>query len=249
VVSIRGRLERNDHEGFKTAVSDIQAAIVFLDSPGGFLTPAMSIGLMIKRKKFETAVADGIACNSACALIWLAGNPRLMAEGAHIGFHSSQELLHKDEYNTAVGNGYVGYYLKSIELPWSAVLFVLKANPQSLSYLTQADSLKYEIGYSVLTRVQSDPQRDSIGGRIDSGMSEQSRLGHRRNVCEHLAAWDAQHTGKLVSEERLIPNSLNRPSMEVRNNCPSLTSHVPADAFALDLKRTGQVVSSGNKRA
>ena len=44
------------------------------------------------------------------------------------------------------------------------------------------------------------------------------------NVFKHLAAWDAQHACEPVSS---FPNSLNRPSMEVRKNCPFLTSHVP----------------------
>src|SRR5262249_30341744 len=48
-------------------------AKIILQSPGGNLLAGLRIGEFIRAKDFETMVAPGHLCASACALIWLGG--------------------------------------------------------------------------------------------------------------------------------------------------------------------------------
>jgi hypothetical protein len=40
--------------------------------------PAIEIGKLVRAHHHATAVLDGGTCTSACALIWVAGNPQML---------------------------------------------------------------------------------------------------------------------------------------------------------------------------
>ncbi len=75
VIRIKGPLNLRDGDKFRSLALASPKATVYLDSPGGRVSPAIEIGTIIRLKGFETAVEEG-QCSSACALIWLAGEPR-----------------------------------------------------------------------------------------------------------------------------------------------------------------------------
>jgi hypothetical protein len=89
IVLIKGKIDQGDEVKFGTTIGTIQSATVFFEGPGGSLGAAISIGLTIRKRKFETAIADGATCVSACALAWLGGSPHRIGEYAHIGTSSS----------------------------------------------------------------------------------------------------------------------------------------------------------------
>ena len=60
---------------------------VALHSPGGSLHDALTIGRLIRERKFSTEVADGRYCASACPLIFAGGVERKAASKAAIGVH------------------------------------------------------------------------------------------------------------------------------------------------------------------
>jgi hypothetical protein len=161
IILVKGLLKNGDDVKFRQTVGLTTSAIVYLESPGGVIGPAMNIGLAIKGKGFETAVADGATCTSACALAWLGGNPRRMGFGAHIGFHATRSAK-DDAAETAAGNALVGYYLRQLGLSSNAVIFVMKATPQSMTYLTEHDALSSDIHYNALTRAQAERYRDAL---------------------------------------------------------------------------------------
>jgi len=66
-----------------------QKEIVFvrLNSPGGDISAAMTIGRIIRKSRGHTMVEGNAACASACVLIFGAGISRILLEGARIGIH------------------------------------------------------------------------------------------------------------------------------------------------------------------
>lgn len=60
---------------------------VVLHSPGGSLTDALSMGRLIREKKFATAVENGKYCASACPLLFAGGVDRRAGAKAAIGVH------------------------------------------------------------------------------------------------------------------------------------------------------------------
>ena len=60
---------------------------VALHSPGGSLHDALTIGRLIRERKFSTEVADGRYCASACPLIFAGGVERKAGSKAAIGVH------------------------------------------------------------------------------------------------------------------------------------------------------------------
>src|SRR5262249_50247323 len=88
-LTLSGKIIEGDFEGFKQiaprSISD--RVQIVLDSSGGTTGEAVAIGRYIFEHRLDTTVFR--RCVSACALIWLAGNPRHVTTGAGIGFHAA----------------------------------------------------------------------------------------------------------------------------------------------------------------
>ena len=164
IVLIKGKIDPGDEVKFRNTVMAARSAIVYLEGPGGVIGAAIAIGLIVRMRGFETAVADDTTCASACALVWLGGNPRRMGKDARIGFHASRSTEVTEPYNGALGNAIVGYYLNQLGLPFNTVTYVVKASPQSMTWLSAEDGAKYGIRYEAITKVQADRYRDAIIG-------------------------------------------------------------------------------------
>lgn len=65
---------------------------VLLNSLGGWSEEALRIAATIKSHNLSTIILNQAVCNSACALIFVAGKERVMEEGAIIGFHQAADL-------------------------------------------------------------------------------------------------------------------------------------------------------------
>lgn len=89
---LTGVIQSGDDAAFHALVDQMSARapkpIVILASPGGRVNPALRIGLEIRARGFTTLVPEEAKCASACALIWLAGTTRMLADGARIGLHA-----------------------------------------------------------------------------------------------------------------------------------------------------------------
>lgn len=60
---------------------------VVLHSPGGLLEDALSMGRLIRERKFSTEVQDGQYCASACPLVFAGGVERKAGAKAGVGVH------------------------------------------------------------------------------------------------------------------------------------------------------------------
>jgi hypothetical protein len=138
-----GDLLASDGDQFRSKTSFLSKAIVSFRSNGGSAVAGIQIGESIRLKGFTTVVAGTAHCASACAIAWLGGTPRLMSAEARIGFHAAYSSETGQE--TGVGNALVGAYLNKIGLPYSAVIYITQAAPNSMTWLSIADADKQGI--------------------------------------------------------------------------------------------------------
>jgi hypothetical protein len=158
-VYITGEIELGDDAVFRAIAKRLPDAVVFLESPGGTVIPALEIGRLVRERGYRTAVLEGGTCASSCALIWLAGTPRHLAPGGRVGFHASST---QDEdgrlVESGLSNAFVGYYLSKLELSESAVVFATMTSPYALNWLTAENS--EGAGISFESTLQSLPAPD-----------------------------------------------------------------------------------------
>jgi hypothetical protein len=148
LVTVDGDLQANDGDQFRSKTSFLSKAIVSFRSAGGSVVAGIQIGESIRLKGFTTVVAGTARCASACAIAWLGGTPRLMSPQARVGFHAAYSSETGQE--TGVGNALVGAYLNKIGLPYSAVIYITQAAPNSMTWLSIADAEKQGIDVELL---------------------------------------------------------------------------------------------------
>jgi hypothetical protein len=158
-VYITDEIELGDDAVFRDIAKRFPDAVVFLESPGGTVIPALEIGRLVRERGYRTVVLAGGTCASSCALIWLAGTPRYLAPGGRVGFHASSM---QDEdgrlVESGLSNAFVGYYLSKLELSESAVVFTTMTSPYELNWLTAENS--DGAGISFESALQSVPVPD-----------------------------------------------------------------------------------------
>lgn len=77
-----------DERAFQQRLAALPGAVIVLSGPGGSVDAALAMGRLIRAQGLTTSVPAGAECASACALIWMAGQKRLLGRGARIGFHA-----------------------------------------------------------------------------------------------------------------------------------------------------------------
>jgi len=121
---------------------------VYLESPGGSVLDAISIGQQIAEAEWDTVVGENSTCASACGLIWLAGKRRFVAENARIGFHA---VYYTDSRQiTSNGNAIVGAYLSKLGFGLKTISYVTSMPPDQMDWLSSAKAKEYDIAVQVL---------------------------------------------------------------------------------------------------
>lgn len=134
-------------------------AVVYLESAGGSLVPAIEIGKQVHARRHATAVLDGSVCTSACALIWIAGTPRYLGSQGRLGFHASYSDEGGRLVETGVGNAMVGHYLAQLDLAEDAAVFATIASPYEINWLTTENSGEAGIPFEAAPRSLPVPRR------------------------------------------------------------------------------------------
>jgi len=146
LVLIDGDLEFGDGNQFQSKTSFLSRAIVSFRSEGGNAVAGIQIGENIRLRGFTTFVARGARCASACAIAWLGGTKRFMSAESRIGFHAA---YNEDGKESGLANALVGAYLNKIGLPYSAVMYITRAAPDSMTWLSAADAKGHGIDVEV----------------------------------------------------------------------------------------------------
>lgn len=148
VVTIVGDFLADDIESFRTKVGSVTRAIVVFESNGGSLLAGIRIGTLIRMKNYYTLVPDGSRCASACAVAWLGGTSRFMGAQAEIGFHAAYKLEAGQANEVGTGNAVLGAYLGQLGLSEDAIVYITKAPPSSMTWLTVDQAPRYGIEVS-----------------------------------------------------------------------------------------------------
>ena len=133
---MRGEFADGDADRFNATVQKYAKGAVLFESAGGNLVTGVQIGEIIRLKGFSTAVAPGTVCASSCALAWLGGSERFLPASARVGFHAAYRIEGTNAQETGIGNALIGAYLTRIGLPLEAVLYITKASPDEMTWLT-----------------------------------------------------------------------------------------------------------------
>lgn len=162
-ISIEGQLAQQDLEVFtffaeKARVDAASAAkgaqlvgrgsvSVALDSHGGNIWVAMSIGRLIRKYSFQTRVEVGASCVSACVYLLAAGSGRYV--GGRVGIH--RPYLPNDGVTSARAkraqyagiNAQTRQYLEEMALPTSLHDRMMRTPPDRVALLSAQDVSKY----------------------------------------------------------------------------------------------------------
>lgn len=189
VITIRGAIAAGDELKFTRFAAVLPSAVVELDSTGGHLAPALTIGDMLARHGYSTYVGPHAVCSSACGLIWLAGHPRVKQATARVGFHAAYvpDAGGVDREN-GLSNALIGSYMTRLDLGTDAVMFATAAGPGAMAWITPEDGTRSGIPFEV---VQEDlvslktagPSRadivDEAVGSLKAAMSAAQRAETR----------------------------------------------------------------------
>jgi hypothetical protein len=149
VIVVTGDFEKGDAERFAAIAGKYRTATVIFASKGGSLSAGLEMGETIHARKFDTNVASGAMCASACALAWLGGEKRLMSTSARIGFHASFVIEDGAPRETAVGNALVGAYITRLGLPIDMVVHATKASPRDIAWFSPDDAKRIGVNVKV----------------------------------------------------------------------------------------------------
>ncbi|SEE46619.1 hypothetical protein SAMN05444161_5853 [Rhizobiales bacterium GAS191] len=149
-IVVQGEFVDGDEKTFNTAIQKYSKGIVLFESGGGDLATGLVIGTTIRMKGFRTGVAPGALCASSCALAWLGGVQRYLAPTAKLGFHAAYRFDGSVAREAGLGNALVGAYLTRIGLPLESVIYITKAAPEDMTWLTPNDAKKVGIDLRIL---------------------------------------------------------------------------------------------------
>ena len=244
----------HDVSDFSKLASDQRnkAAIVFLDSPGGYLWTGIKIGQIIHRHGFSTVVADGVQCSSSCALAWLGGKERFIGDTAMVGFHAAS---HTTGEISPEGNAFVGAYLYEIGITEAkAIAYLTKASPHSMVWLTRSEAGVRNIPVEPIPFVKAPwaklaplsrlPRNDPVAevGTMDSAATAANR-GARQSATAGMptTATTVGTTGHIIrvpvvsspSIWEIVPDSLPAAGPTTppapQHRCRRFESPIPPD--------------------
>jgi hypothetical protein len=96
-ILLSGEIAPGDEAAFHALAETLPKAVVLTTGPGGRVDPALKIGSEIRARGWSTLVPEGAKCASACSMIWLAGQTRMLGAGAQIGFHAMSMMTANGE--------------------------------------------------------------------------------------------------------------------------------------------------------
>jgi hypothetical protein len=149
-ITIRGEIDETDVGKFQRLALRTEEAVVILVSPGGSLRPALDIGKIIQKKRYATYAPPGDYCTSACALIWVAGQPRLLSPNSRVGFHAGYTIENGRAIESGVANAMIGRYLTLLNLSEKAIVFATAAAPSSANWLRASDPSVSDMSFEVI---------------------------------------------------------------------------------------------------
>jgi hypothetical protein len=211
LIVLKGVIQQEDQTKFTTAAAASRKAVVALDSEGGLVLPSIGMGKAIRLKNFATVVGENTLCASACALMWLAGNPRYIGLSAHIGFHAAFIERNGTLMESGQANALIGAYLDRLGLSESAVAFVTSAPPEKIEWL---DASKAQtIGVDVVWMRPSSGTTEPSSPGIETSKERYDPVSVVTRFYNALGAADGSTAAALVVPEKRGIGPFNEANM------------------------------------
>jgi hypothetical protein len=133
---VSGVIGPGSYEEFRSALADARPKLVVLDGPGGILGEALLIGQEVRRLQLDTMVGPGRSCASACAVVFLSGHVKYMANGASVGLHSAS---YADGRADPEATDLMARYLREMGVPNATLRRMARTAPKDIRWLTRAE--------------------------------------------------------------------------------------------------------------
>jgi membrane-bound ClpP family serine protease len=133
---ISGVIGPGSYDEFRAALMHSSPKLVVLDGPGGILGEALMIGDEIRRRNLDTLVGPNRSCASACAIVFLSGRVKYMANGAAVGLHSASFADGRaDPEATEV----MAAYLRGVGVPNATLKRMARTAPSDIRWLSKSE--------------------------------------------------------------------------------------------------------------
>ena len=132
-ISITGMITPGDAAKFKAIAANIGGTVI-LNSPGGYVAEAALISIQIRSQSYATRVPRRAKCDSACALIWLAGICRELDPRSLVGVHRVRQFGHS-ELTDEEANTLAAWAMRESGAPEALVNLALSTDSKSMSYV------------------------------------------------------------------------------------------------------------------
>jgi hypothetical protein len=211
MITVKGPFKLGDENKFRAVALATSNATVYLDSPGGKIHPALEIGRIIRIKGFSTAVQETV-CASSCAMVWLAGEPRMMSNFTSIGFHAPYSTDKNGAKQSDVTHGaMVGSYLTNLGFNQKTVMYVVTAGADEMHWLQKstADQLGIAVTFSTAAQRRKAYEAFSAGLKATSAPIPANEDAARlyRQSAELGYAGAQNNLGDLYETGQGVPKS------------------------------------------
>jgi hypothetical protein len=146
-ISVVGEILPGDDNKLRNTAGNLKDATILFKSPGGDVVASINMGEFIHERRFATLVSE--RCSSGCALAWLAGSPRMILSGAHVGFHAA--FFKESRQVSSAGNAVVGAYLARLGFNYDAIRYLTEAAPHLMEWLAPVNASQYGITYEIVS--------------------------------------------------------------------------------------------------
>jgi hypothetical protein len=195
IIEFSGEIKKGDYDNYLNLIVNHQSIpiTVYLDSPGGDVSEAISIGKMMRKSLSQSIINKNGQCNSACFLIWASAVRRFPSQssidfngyigkiGLHRPFyeHSAYSELNttkaKEEYKKL--EAYVKSYLNEINIPSDIVEIMFRMKSTDAYFIIDTDLIE-KIGQEapffeewLIAKCGELTEKESIDAAIMTGAS------------------------------------------------------------------------------
>lgn len=185
--------------------------VVCLDSPGGNIAEALALAAVFREEAFGTKLEAGTRCESACALLFMAGSFyahesglykwRVMHPTAQLGFHAPSLQVQNGQYSAATVTKSYALAMETLartiedlmqnrgfedgeHVKPSLIAAMLRTPPDKMMYITTVDQ-------AGRWGIQVGPLRNAPITMRDMDF---------RRACANKTAWDADESAAEIDE-------------------------------------------------
>jgi hypothetical protein len=211
VITLSGPIVPGDSDTFIREVRQATAAgksveNVQLNSGGGRLAEGVKMAATIKEARISTIVGQGAICASACFLIFAAGDPKFVGDGARVGVHKASDKDGRETVPSGVAPESMAHFARELGVPSSIISRMVSTPSKQIVWLDPQDLRAMGVS---LAGVPAQTRRVAT-----EGLSVQQ-------ASTSLSAWNEfiDNAAKLSADQNGGAPALSRHCQAELDNC------------------------------